>query len=272
MIGSPVEHSRSPAIHRAAALATGVALEYEALLVEPEELVSTIAMVRETGMRGLSVTMPHKEAVIAEMDELTPSATALGAVNHVTNTDGHLVGNNTDGDGFLLGLSHAHGIDIVDMDVAVFGAGGAARAIIRACARAGARRVSVIARRDERAARAAEVGGPRAVPADVNTLRHVDLVVNATPVGMAGTPSAGNVPFDVRVLRDDVVVVDIVYDPVETALLLAARERGLRGIDGLSMLAGQAAAQFTAWTGVHAPLDVMIAAASKSPSGNPSIS
>lgn len=247
-------------------------LEYDALLVEPDDLSSVISMVRETEMRGLSVTMPHKEAVIAELDELTSSALALGAVNHITNTDGHLVGNNTDGDGFLLGLVHAHHIDVAGMDVAIFGAGGAARSIIRACAEAGARTVAVLARHHERAVTAAEVGGDVAAPGDIGVLRRAGLVVNATPVGMAGTPGAGQIPFAVDDLGDEAVVVDIVYDPVETPLLRAARERGLRGVDGLAMLAGQAAAQFTAWTGVEAPLDVMIAAAADSPDENHSIS
>ncbi len=224
-----------------------------------------IDMMRETGMRGLSVTMPHKEAVIPEVDELTSSARVLGAVNHITNTHGQLVGNNTDGDGFLLGLSHAHGIDVADMHVGVYGAGGAARSIIQACARAGARSISVVARHHDRAVTAAKVGGGIASPDDVSALRQADLVVNATPVGMAGTSGAGLVPFDVDVLRDDVVVVDIVYDPVATPLLRASQARDLRAVDGLSMLAGQAAAQFTAWTGVAAPLEVMIAAAAGEP-------
>jgi len=261
VIGSPVEHSRSPMIHRAAAEATGVLLEYDAIDVKPGDLAAAIAMVRETNMRGLSVTMPHKEAVIGELDELTEVATLLGAVNHVTNNGGHLVGNNTDGDGFLLGLAHAHGIDVSGMHVAVFGAGGAARAIINACSRGGARKISVIARNVERARFAATVGGRVAAAASSSALQTADLVVNATPVGMAGTPGMGQVPFEVHALADHAVVVDIVYDPVDTPLLRAAAARSLRAVDGLGMLAGQAAAQFSAWTGVEAPLDVMIVAA-----------
>ncbi len=273
VIGAPVEHSRSPAIHLAAARATGVDLDYRAIHVQPDELTAMITSMRDTGMRGLSVTMPHKQAVIGELDELTSSARVLNAVNHITNTGGHLIGNNTDGEGFLLGLSHAHGIDVAGMQVAIFGAGGAARAIIQACAAAGARQIFVIARDLDRAEAAAEVGGEVAAPASTLALRDADLVVNATPVGMAGTPGEGQVPFDVHALRDDSVVVDIVYDPVETPLLQASRARQLRGVDGLAMLAGQAAAQFSAWTGVPAPLDVMIAAATGDASdGNTSIS
>lgn len=261
VIGYPVMHSRSPAIHLAAAAAVGLDLDYRAISVVPGELVDTIAMVRETAMRGLSVTMPHKEAALAEVDELTPAAIELGAVNHITNTDGYLVGNNTDGDGFLLGLQHAHGLDVRGSQVGVFGSGGAARAIIRACGLAGARQVSVIARDPDRAARAAETGHGVGVVAGVDVLEDVDFAVNATPVGMAGTAGEALVPFDVGLLHKHAVVVDIVYQPVDTALLVAARSRGLRAVDGLAMLAGQAAEQFFAWTGLVAPLDVMIDAA-----------
>lgn len=254
-------HSRSPAIHLAAAAAVGIDLEYRAIPVAPGELADTIAMVRETSMRGLSVTMPHKDAVFAEVDEVTSAAIELGAVNHITNTDGHLVGNNTDGDGFLLGLRHAHGLEVGGAHVGVFGAGGAARAIIRACGLAGASQVSVVARHPERAARAAEAAHGAGAVADMTILEDVDFIVNATPVGMAGTAGESLLPFDVSALPEHAVVIDIVYQPVETALLSAARSRGLRAVDGLSMLAGQAAEQFSVWTGVEAPLDVMIDAA-----------
>lgn len=265
VIGYPVMHSRSPAIHLAAAAAVGVDLDYRAIAVEPHALPDMIAMMREKHMRGLSVTMPHKQHVIAELDELTHSASDLGAVNHITNTDGHLVGNNTDGDGFLLGLSHAHNLSVGGHHVGVFGAGGAARAIIRACGVAGADCVSVLARNPERAARAAEAAGGVGFVASADVLQTVDFIVNATPVGMSGTPGESFVPFDVGQLRDDAVVIDIVYQPVETRLLVEARTRGLRAVDGLAMLAGQAAEQFQAWTGIEAPLDVMIAAARQEP-------
>lgn len=261
VIGYPVLHSRSPAIHMAAAEESGVKLEYRAISVAPEDLAEAIATMRRTGMRGLSVTMPHKQSVMEFLDELTPAAIELGAVNHIINTDGHLVGNNTDGEGFLLGLSTAHGIEVKDQHVGVIGAGGAARAIIRACSMAGAGAVSVIARNPARAANAAEVGGGVAQPATFDVLGQLDIVVNATPVGMSGTSGARDQPLDVFALDDAAIVADIVYEPLETPLLRAARKRGLTTVDGLSMLAGQAAAQFEWWTGRPAPLHVMVAAA-----------
>ena len=260
VIGWPVEHSRSPAIHNAAAAATGANLVYAAFPVAPGNGADAVQAVRSLGIRGLSVTMPHKADVIPALDNLTPVAEALGAVNHITNTDGHLVGNNTDGEGFLLGLKHSAGLEVGGTTVAVFGAGGAARSIIYACAQAGAD-VIVVARDPARAETARAVGGDRAVLSTMEQLGDADIVVNATPIGMAGTAAAVDVPFSVDHLRGDAVVVDIVYNPLETPLLSAAQARGLKTVDGLAMLVGQAAAQFTTWTGFTAPIDAMYAAA-----------
>ena len=261
VIGWPVEHSRSPAIHNAAARAVGADLVYTALSVAPGAAPDAVAAVRTLGLRGLSVTMPHKEDVMVALDEITPVAEALGAVNHITNTNGYLVGNNTDGAGFLLGLAH-HGVGVDGLTVGVIGAGGAARAIIYACANAGAN-VVVIARNPDRALRAAAVGGANARVGSLEDLHSIDMAVNATPVGMATNESATSpaTPFDPKVLQRGSVVVDIVYNPLETTLLAQSRSCGLQCIDGLAMLVGQAAAQFEAWTGYDAPFGVMMEAA-----------
>ena len=261
VIGWPVEHSRSPAIHNAAAQATGADLVYTAFAVEPGNAVAAIDAMRTLGIRGLSVTMPHKEAVIPALDEITPVARALGAVNHITNSNGHLVGNNTDGEGFLIGLSH-HGVTVEGKTVAVVGSGGAARAIIHAVADAGGN-VVVIARNPDRAANAAAVGGANASVGSAGDIEAADIAVNATPLGMATSDptTVTAMPFDPSMLSTSSVVVDIVYNPLETALLAQSRARGLQGVDGLAMLVGQAAAQFVAWTGLDAPFDVMMRAA-----------
>ena len=260
VIGWPVEHSRSPAIHNAAATAAGVDLVYTAQPVAPGHGAAAASAMRTLGIRGLSVTMPHKADVMSALDEVTPVAKALGAVNHITNTDGHLVGNNTDGSGFLLGLAHDVDLDVNNMTVGVFGAGGAARSIIHACGAAGAE-VVVVARDKERAAQAAQVGNGNARVGSMDEFAAVDIAVNATPIGMAGSDSASHLAFDVGALGDGTVVVDIVYNPLDTPLLEAASKRGLSRVDGLSMLVGQAAAQFEAWTGVAAPMAVMREAA-----------
>lgn len=260
VIGWPVEHSRSPAIHNAAAQAVGVDLVYVALAVRPGQGAAAAAAMRTLGVRGMSVTMPHKADVIAALDELTPQAETLGAVNHITNTDGHLAGNNTDGPGFVLGLQRDAAVDVSEKRVGVFGAGGAARAVVAGCADSGAD-VVVVARDPTKAAKAASVAPGRATADTIDAFGECDVVVNATPIGMAGFKADVSVPFDVSALKDGTVVVDIVYKPLETPLLTAARTRGLPTVDGLSMLVGQAAAQFESWTGVEAPYDAMRAAA-----------
>lgn len=256
VIGWPVEHSRSPAIHNTAAAATGADLVYVALPVEPGNGAEAAASMRTLGIRGMSVTMPHKVEVLDAVDELTPVAQVLGAVNHITNHDGHLVGNNTDGAGFVAGLRHDAGLELAGKRVGVFGAGGAARAIIHGCVEAGAD-VIVVARNAERAEHAAAVAPAGASSGTISMFAESDVVVNATPVGMAGSASEQDTPFDVAALVDGCTVVDIVYTPLETPLLRAARARGLVAVDGLSMLVGQAAEQFSAWTGFEAPYEAM---------------
>lgn len=263
VIGWPVTHSLSPRIHTAAAHAAGVDLSYTAIPVEPGQTASALADMRARGIRGYSVTMPHKEAVISGLDELTPAAAALGAVNHITNTSGHLLGNNTDGDGFVLGFEHTSEKTIRDSVVGVVGSGGAARAIIEACYRHGAAEVLVVARSVERGTAAAALAEERGRLASAESLAHCDIVVNATPLGMAETDGYGIVPIDVDTLGRDTTVADIVYNPRETELLALARKRGLPTVEGVTMLVGQAAEQFTTWTGVEAPLSSMFDAVLK---------
>ena len=260
VIGWPVEHSLSPKIHSAAAKAVGVDLSYTAVPVRPGETGAALTEMRLKHIRGYSVTMPHKEAVLSDLDELTEQAVALGAVNHITNHDGLLVGNNTDGDGFIVGYEHSTNEVVKDKSVGVFGAGGAARAIIAACSSHDAGEVVVVARSAERARSAVKLGGDKARSGSVEDLDTCDIVVNATPVGMDGTASAALLPFAVASLKPGSTVVDIVYQPLETPLLIAARERGLGAVNGLAMLVGQAAEQFTTWTGVAAPMEAMFAA------------
>ena len=261
MIGWPVTHSRSPAIHTAAAAATDADLVYVAFPVAPTASAEAVAAMRTLGIRGFSVTMPHKELVLPHLDELTPTARELGAVNCITNTEGHLVGDNTDGDGFLLGLEHDSGRTIEGRRLVVVGAGGAARAIVRAAAHAGAADVTVLNRTHERAEVAAALAGPVGRANADDALASADVIVNATPCGMAGTDQADAVPFDVDATAPHAEIVDIVYNPRLTPLLAAARQSDRTAHGGLSMLAGQAAAQFASWTGVEPPLAALMAAA-----------
>lgn len=262
VIGWPVEHSRSPQIHTAAARACGVDLAYVRFPVRPGEGAHAARSMVPLGIRGLSVTMPHKEAVIDACDELTVAAQRLNAVNHLTNDDGRIVGNNTDGAGFVAGFEFVTNEEMAGKQVVVFGSGGAARAIVDGCARAGAASVGVIGRSPSRAESAASVAESARVVRE-GAFEYADVVVNATPVGMQGSPSEGESPFDVSRLRPSAIVVDIVYSPLVTPLLEAASKRGLRCVDGLAMLAGQAAEQFRQWTGVLPPLGELVTAAKR---------
>lgn len=258
VIGWPVRHSRSPAIHNAAFAARDLDWVYLSLPVPPGEAPMAIEGMRALGIEGLSVTMPHKAAAAACLDDLTADAVALGAVNCISRDGDRLVGDNTDGGGFLDALRTDEGIDPASMAVVVVGAGGAARAVVRSLAQAGAGRVVVVNRDRGRAAAAAALAGPRGVVGDAAALTDADLVVQATPVGMGDDPGMA---FDVSVLRPETVVVDLVYHPAVTPVMAAAATLGLRTVGGLGMLVHQAARAFERWTGVDAPIPAMAAAA-----------
>lgn len=258
VIGWPVRHSRSPDIHNAAYRALGLDWVYVALPVPPGRVPEALAGMRALGIEGLSVTMPHKAAVAARVDRLTADAAALGAVNSVRRDGDLLVGDNTDGGGFLDSLRDA-GIDPSGRRCVVLGAGGAARAVIRALATAGAEQVVVVNRDRARGETAAALAGACGATGDVEELRRAELLVQATPVGMGDDRTLA---ADPELLPDGAAVADLVYHPLVTPLLAAAAGRGLPTVDGLGMLVHQAARQLRSWTGAEAPIEVMRAAAS----------
>lgn len=250
LIGSPVAHSLSPAIHRAAFAAAGLDWAYAAFDVAPGRADEALDAMRVLGIAGLSVTMPHKEQVAECVDRLDPAAASLRSVNTVSWDGDELVGSSTDGAGFVGSLLD-EGIDLAGARVTVLGAGGAARSLVDALGRAGAADIAVVNRtgaRGEQAAalaRVARVGdGPEAVTA-------ADVVVNATSIGM-GSADPSALPCAPSLLRPEHVVVDLVYHPLRTAWLQAAEAVGARTIDGLGMLVHQAALQQERWTG-HRP-------------------
>ena len=256
VIGDPVGHSRSPAMHNAAFDALGLDWVYVAFPVGRGDGTAAVRAVTTLGLAGLNVTMPHKADAAAACDDLASEAAALGAVNTVVNADGALVGHSTDGDGFLRALDD-EGIEVAGRRVLVIGAGGAARAITHALGRVGAD-VTVAARRPEAARSAAALApGSEAVGLGGIAVEGFDVVVNATPLGMEGEAP----PFDTAELHTGQFVYDTVY-PVETPLLREARARGLRAAGGLGMLVHQGALSFSLWTGIEPRLDVMRAAAS----------
>jgi shikimate dehydrogenase len=259
VIGDPVTHSSSPALHNAAYDALGLDYVYVAFPVPAGHGGDAVRAMPVLGLVGLNVTMPHKAAAAAACDELTADAASLGAVNTVVcRPDGTLWGDSTDGEG-LVRAARDEGVDPAGRGVLVVGAGGAARAVVLALARHGAA-VTVAARRPD-AARATAALAPGVGAAGFDDLERrvaeADVVVNATPLGMRGEPP----PFDATRLRPDQDVFDLVYHPAETPLLAAARAAGVRtAANGLGMLVHQAALSFVAMTGREAPLDAMRAA------------
>jgi shikimate dehydrogenase len=260
LIGSPVGHSLSPVIHQAAFDAAGIDWRYVAFDVPAGEADLALSAMRVLGISGLSVTTPHKEQVAACVDVLEPEASLLGAANTVVvDFGGQLIGHNTDGHGFVAALRH-DGIEIEGMNVAVLGAGAAARSVIAAVDVAKAADIVVINRTRRNAERALSVarGYARLPSGDVNDeLARADLIVNATTVGF----DSELLPLDPAVLRPGQLVADLVYHPLETALLRAARAVGARTIDGLGMLIHQAALQQMLWVGYEPDVTVMRAAA-----------
>jgi shikimate dehydrogenase len=266
VFGYPVEHSLSPAMHNAAIAALGLNFTYIPFSVHPDNLGPAIRSLTILNIAGVNLTIPHKERALAFLDELSPEAEAVGAVNTVLPLEGRLIGYNTDGEGFLAPLL-AEGFTPRDSRALVLGAGGAARSVALRLALEGAS-VSVANRTPERAVRlCAEVArrapGARPTALDLGDreavrreLASADLLVNATAAGMR--PHEGeDPPAPVDAIRPGMLVYDLVYNPVETRLLAAARAAGARAIGGVGMLVHQGAAAFEIWTGVRPPAEVM---------------
>ncbi len=253
VIGWPIDHSLSPRVHGYWLAEHGIDGEYLPLAVEPKDLAATLRGLAGRGFAGVNVTVPHKQATAALMQSLDPAARRLGAVNTVVvGPDGALAGGNTDGFGFIENLkSGAPGWRADAGPAVVLGAGGAARAIVAALLDAGAPEVRVVNRTLGRAERlAADIGGAIAASPWENRAGELEgaaLLVNATSLGMTGNPPLA---LDLAKLPAAAVVTDIVYAPLETPLLKAAKARGNRVVDGLGMLLHQARPGFQAWFGV----------------------
>lgn len=248
VIGWPVAHSKSPLIHRFWLERLRIDGDYGRLPVAPEALGKAIRALPALGLRGVNVTVPHKEAVMAHLDHVDATARAIGAVNTVVVEDGALVGYNSDAPGFAEPLA---GLALPGKRALVVGAGGAARAVLAALKGCGIAEVILMNRTPSKAASLLaemDVAG-EAVGLDA-AVPDVALVVNASTLGMRGQPP---LVLDLSGLDDRAAIYDAVYVPLETSLLAAARTRGLRTIDGLSMLIGQAAVAFEKFYGAPAP-------------------
>ncbi len=271
LIGWPVSHSVSPAMHNAAFAQLGLDWCYVPLPVAPDRIAAAVAGVRALGLAGANVTVPHKQAVIPHLDRLSPAAEAIGAVNTLIVTpDGQLVGDNTDAPGFIADL-RAHGVDPAGMRVLILGAGGSARAVLFGLLEAGAASVTLANRSLDRAQALCDDYRARfpalslqvtALPPDAETAAAAHLIVNCTSLGM--TPNTDTTPWNPGLpFRADQVVYDLVYNPAETRLLAQARQQRAHAIGGIGMLVYQGAIAFERWTGKPAPVDVMAAATGK---------
>ncbi len=265
VMGYPVKHSASPAMHNAAFATLGMDWAYVPFEVAPENISAALAGIRALNLAGVNVTVPLKELIPPFMDELTDRARLLGSVNTVIHREGRLIGDSTDGPGFIAALAY-EGLILKPGDkVVVLGAGGSSRAVVRALLEAGSN-IVIANRNEERAeALAAELApgtsGKIAVVSLTesvlrNALTDAVLLVNTTSVGMHPKPEEMP-PVPVDALHVGLFVSDLIYNPYETRLLFLARSRGCRFQNGIEMLVRQGAIAFERWTDVKPPADVM---------------
>jgi len=269
VFGHPVSHSLSPAMHNAAIEHLNIDYVYVPFHVLPEALEQAVGGVRALQIAGVNVTIPHKERVVDLLDEVSDQARQIGSVNTVINRDGRLIGDTTDGPGFVRSAEAAWG-GIAGVRALILGAGGSARAVSFALAAIGCP-VVIANRTPHRAVELAEAlrsvfgtDAARAVGLEreqlARELRSADLLVNTTSVGMS--PDVDGIPLPPDLLRPGLMVYDLVYNPLRTRLVEEAESRGARAVSGLGMLVYQGALSFEMWTGIEAPVDVMERAAS----------
>lgn len=265
VFGYPVEHSLSPAMHNAAFAALHLPFVYLPFAVAPQALGTAVGSLAALGIVGVNLTIPHKESVLPFLDEITEEARDVGAVNTVHCVEGRLLGDNTDGYGFYAPLRE-QGVALAGKQAVVLGAGGAARSVVFRLAREGAQ-VVLINRTRERALRlaqaveAAGLGAVQTLPCDAmpeiaQAILHAELLVQTTRVGMHPHPDQlPTIPLEA--LHSDLLVYDLVYNPVQTSLLQEAHRRGCRTLTGVKMLVYQGAAALQRWTGAQPPITVM---------------
>jgi shikimate dehydrogenase len=267
VLGSPVRHSLSPAIHNAAFVATGLNGVY--LAFETTDLPGSLAGAKALSFGGLSITLPFKSTVIPLLDHLDPLAERIGAVNTIRNDGGTLIGYNTDGPGALKALEAV--TDVSGKRCLLVGAGGAARAIGYVLSRLGVE-IVVANRSEDRGKSLAAFLCGRYIPLAEADRVEAELLIQTTSVGMS--PITDQVPVSLETLREGMVVMDVVYNPLKTRLLRLAEERGCMTVNGLDMFIYQGAEQFRLWTGIEPPVEIMREAARKNllslaePAGN----
>jgi shikimate dehydrogenase len=300
LIGYPLGHSVSPAMQQAAFDYYSLDLRYESWEMEPSELPNVPGRLRQASTLGANVTVPYKEVMLPLLDELDNLALEINAVNTIVNRGGRLVGYNTDAGGFLMALRQEGRFEPTGSRAVILGAGGVARAVSFALARAGVKSLvmtDIVAERaqglasdleqclartqrpptgsydDAKDAEGIDSPGFNAGPAPniralssedpqfKETLSGCDLLVNCTPMGMKHSAAEGKSPLEAGLIPKEALVYDVVYNPIDTPLLLAARTAGAHTLSGLAMLVYQGALAFELWTGKEAPVDIMLQAA-----------
>lgn len=267
LFGYPVEHTFSPLMHNSAFEALKLDYVYVPFPVAPENLAQGVEALRALGLQGVNVTIPHKEAVMEYLDEISPQAKLIGAVNTIVHREGKLIGYNTDGPGFVKSLEEETGTCMRDKSLVIIGAGGAARAVAIQSALAGARKISLVNRNPARADSIAESIQASGKDCLVETfaladklwqrsLPETNILVDTSPIGMHPHTQVAPI-ISPELLSANLLVCDLVYNPQDTVLLQAARASGAKTWGGLGMLIHQGALAFELWTGQKAPLEVM---------------
>jgi shikimate dehydrogenase len=263
VIGDPIEHSLSPVMQNAAFEALKLNCVFLAFKVAPSDVENALRGMRGLGICGMNVTMPDKNAVIENLDEVDEAAKFLESVNTIKNENGKLKGFSTDGIGALNAL-RKNDVSLSGKELVLFGAGGAARAIAFALAKE-VEEITILNRTPEKTAKLSKeltrlhskkvASGPLTTSAIKESLKNADILINATSVGMKHNSEITLV--NPKLLRPDLTVMDIVYNPIETKLAKEAKTMGAKVINGLEMLIYQGAASFEIWTGLEAPVEVM---------------
>jgi shikimate dehydrogenase len=263
VIGWPIKHSLSPAMHNAAFKALGIDAEYRLFEVRPEELEDFILKRKDAA--GFNVTVPHKEKCMALLDSIDPLAVSIGAVNTIVIRSGRLIGYNTDSLGFIAALEKDLGFSVNGKSVFVLGSGGASRAVSFSLAASGAKKIILTDLFLDKVKSLAEnvrkfypackvdILEPKKIYREAD-LSGIDLLVNAAPIGLK---ESDPVLFDKGVFRKGLAVYDLVYNPEKTKLVKLAQDSGLKASGGLGMLLYQGAESFKLWTGKNAPVEVM---------------
>jgi len=263
LIGYPLGHTLSPAMHNAGYKYLGLDYEYVALEVPPEDLSQAVDGLRALHFAGFNVTIPHKEKVVPLLDEITPLARQIGAVNTVQNQEGKLIGFNTDGPGFIESLHQDARFDPKGKKAVILGAGGAGRAVALSLLQNEAKEIVLYDAIAEKAEKLAENIAQKASQDLQKEINRADLLVNCSPIGMHPKTGESPLPESIKLHRK-LMVYDIVYNPAETKLLRSAKAAGAKAFSGLGMLVRQGALAFTVFTGKPAPLKVMFQAAQES--------